>query len=62
MTRKGGEGMRLSYGMPEPDEEMKTVASKIVKLLIDSKMTYKKASETLETAQTLLAQTKPSVF
>ncbi len=54
--------MRLSYGMPEPDEEMKTVASKIVKLLIDSKMTYKKASETLETAQTLLAQTKPSVF
>ena len=56
MSRKGGEGMRLSYGMPEPDEEMKTVASKIVKLLIDSKMTYKKASETLETAQTQIGR------
>ena len=54
--------MRLSYALTEPDEEMEKVASEIFEILIDSKLTYQKASETLEMAQTLLAKTKPIPF
>lgn len=53
--------MRYAYEPFEPDEEMQRVALKIVNLLIENGLTYKKASETLETARTLLEGTKPSV-
>lgn len=53
--------MRLPYGMPTPDEATKEIASKFVQLLVDSGLTYKKASETLETAQTLLDETIPTI-
>ncbi len=53
--------MRLPYGMPTPDEATKEIASEIVQLLVDSGLTYKKASETLATAQTLLDETTPTV-
>ena len=53
--------MRLPYSLATPDEGTKELASKIVQLLVASKLTYKKASEVLETAQTLLEETKPTI-
>lgn len=52
--------MRFAYRLGEPDERVTEIARKIVALLVENGLTYKTASETLETAQTLLEETRPS--
>lgn len=55
-----GEQMRMSYQIVPRDQETQETARKIVDMLVDSGLTYEKASEALEEAQTLLGKTKPS--
>ena len=57
---KGGEKMRMSYQIVPRDQETQETARKIVDILVDSGLTYEKASEALEEAQTLLGKTKPT--
>ena len=60
MKRKGVSKMRMSYQIVPRDQETQETARKIVDMLVDSGLTYEKASEALEEAQTLLGKTKPS--
>lgn len=52
--------MRMSYQIVPRDQETQKTARKIVDMLVDSGLTYEKASEALEEAQTLLGKTKPT--
>ena len=52
--------MRMSYQIVPRDQETQETARKIVDILVDSSLTYEKASEALEEAQTLLGKTKPT--
>ena len=52
--------MRMSYERIEADKAMRDTALKIVTLLLDSGLTYKKALGTLELSQAFLEETRPS--
>lgn len=58
--RRGGEGMKLPYCAELFDSETERAARRVVELLLESKLTYKKSIQALECAQTLLGETKPS--
>ena len=52
--------MKLPYCAELFDSETERAARRVVELLLESKLTYKKSIQVLECAQTLLGETKPS--
>lgn len=52
--------MKLPYCAELSDSETERAARRVVELLLESKLTYKKSIQALECAQTLLGETKPS--
>jgi|GEM_PF-2063518 len=54
--------MKLSYAAPKTDDETLDLAGKIVRILVDSGVTYQKANDALTTAQEMLMQiTRPTI-
>lgn len=54
--------MKLSYAAPTTDDETLDLAGKIVRILVDSGVTYEKADAALTTAQEMLMScTKPII-
>lgn len=48
--------MKLSYAAPITDDETLDLAGKIVRVLVDSGVTYQKANDALSNAQEMLMQ------
>jgi len=54
--------MKLSYAAPTTDDETLDLAGKIVRILVDSGVTYQKANDALTTAQEMVMQcTRPVI-